>query len=268
MLAALNLSVISSSSLREVPPRNSHGNPGDERGADVRHELEVPFQSAVTGGQAQLTVQRPSGKVETITVKIPAGIGDGKVIRLRGQGEEGVGGGSSGDLLITVRVSPHPFFERRGDDLQVVVPVTLAEAALGAKVDVPTPKGLITLKVPPGTSSGKRLRVKGHGVPRRNGEAGDLLAIVQITLPETIDEESQDFFRRLRNVIRTIRGRDCDGNASCLPVRSSDGLDRRRKRPSRNPTPGPRHASQSVGRAGGPGDSRIWNGPVGLARRG
>ena len=73
----------------------------------------------------------------------------------------------------------------------------MAEAALGAKIDVPTPKGLITLKVPPGTSSGKRLRIKGHGVPRRNGEAGDLLAIVQIMLPETMDEESQDFFRRL-----------------------------------------------------------------------
>lgn len=167
------------------------------RGADVRHELEVPFQTAVMGGQAQLTLRRPSGKVETITVKIPAGVGDGKAIRLRGQGEEGAAGGGSGDLLITVRVAPHPCFERRGDDLQVVVPVTLAEAALGAKVDVPTPKGVIALKVPPGTSSGKRLRIKGHGVPRRNGEAGDLLALVQIVLPETLDEESKEFIRRL-----------------------------------------------------------------------
>ena len=92
-------------------------------------------------------------------------------------------------MLITVHVAPHPWFTRKGNDLEVRVPVTLAEAALGAKVDVPTPKGTISLRVPAGTSSGKKLRIKGHGVPQRNGEPGDLYAEIQIVLPSPLDEE-------------------------------------------------------------------------------
>jgi DnaJ-class molecular chaperone len=165
------------------------------RGNDLRHELQVPFQTAVSGGEARLSVHRPDGRVETITAKIPEGIEDGQTIRLRGQGEPSLGGGEPGDLLITVRVAPHPCFVRHGNDLEVLVPVSLAEAAAGAKVDVPTPRGVIALKIPPATSSGKRLRVKGHGVTSRDGKPGDLYAIVQIVLPETIDERSLDFFR-------------------------------------------------------------------------
>jgi DnaJ-class molecular chaperone len=164
------------------------------RGADVRHELEVPFRQAVQGGEARLSVQRPDGRVETITVKIPAGIADGQTIRLRGQGEQGAGG-TAGDLLIRVRVAPHPYFRRAGKNLEVTVPVTLAEAVLGAKVDVPTPHGTIALKVPPNTSSGRRLRIKGHGVGGKNGP-GDLFAEIQIMLPSHLDEESQQFIRQ------------------------------------------------------------------------
>ena len=156
------------------------------RGSNVEHQIQVPFRTAISGGTAQLSVQRRSGKVETIDVKIPAGIADGKRIRLRGQGEPGVGGAPAGDILITIRVAPHPFYHRVGTDLIVRVPVTLAEAILGAKVDVPTPQGTITLKIPAGTSGGKRLRVKGHGVPHGEG-AGDLYAEIQIQLPETIE---------------------------------------------------------------------------------
>ena len=129
----------------------------------------MPFNSSITGGQAQLSVRRADGKIETISVKIPAGIEDGKKIRLRGQGEPSPSGGTPGDLLITVRVAEHPHFRRRGGDLELAVPVTLAEAALGAKIDVPTPQGEISLKIPPGTSSGKRLRLKGLGVPNAEG---------------------------------------------------------------------------------------------------
>jgi DnaJ-class molecular chaperone len=111
----------------------------------------------------------------------------GKKIRLRGQGEPGARGGKAGDILLTVHVESHPFFRRRGNHLEVTVPVTLAEAVQGAKVDVPSPHGTIALKVPPGTSSGKKLRIKGYGVPNRDGGRGDLYADVQIVLPESID---------------------------------------------------------------------------------
>ncbi len=159
-------------------------------GRDLQHELEIPFQLSITGGEAALRVRRPSGKTETITVKIPAGIQEGKRIRLRGQGEPGATGGRAGDLLITVRVAPHPWFRRRDNDLEAVVPVTLAEAALGAKIDIPTPQGTITLAVPPGTSCGRRLRIKGLGVATGKGTPGDLYIEVRIVLPREIDEET------------------------------------------------------------------------------
>ena len=166
------------------------------RGADLKHELEVPFQTSVLGGEARLSVRRPDGRAETITVKIPAGIEDGKTIRLRGQGDAGAQGGPSGDLLITVHASAHPHFRRRGNNLEVDLPVTVAEAALGGKVDVPTPKGTITLTVPPASSSGKRLRVKGHGVQSPD-HAGDLYAILQIVLPTSLDTEATELATRL-----------------------------------------------------------------------
>jgi DnaJ-class molecular chaperone len=129
--------------------------------------------------------------VETIRVKIPAGIEDGKKIRLRGQGEPGIGEAPAGDILLTIHVGPHPQFRRTGTRLDVRVPVTLAEAALGAKVDVPTPHGTISLTVPPNTSSGKRLRIKGHGVRPAGGEPGDLFAEIQIELPNRLTDEER-----------------------------------------------------------------------------
>ncbi|MEX0675559.1 MAG: DnaJ C-terminal domain-containing protein [Pirellulales bacterium] len=166
------------------------------RGADIATELEIPFHTAVGGGQAQISLRRHSGHVDTLAVKIPAGIDEGKKIRLRGQGEA-VPDGTAGDILITIHVAPHPWFTRRGNNLEVRVPVTLAEAALGAKVDVPTPRGTISLRVPPGASSGKKLRVKGHGVAPRNGEAGDLYAEIQIVLPSPLDDECVEMIKKL-----------------------------------------------------------------------
>ncbi len=166
------------------------------RGADVEHELHIPFNTSITGGEAQLSVRRAGGKVETITVKIPAGIKDGEKMRLRGQGEPSPAGGPAGDLLIAVRVAAHPFFRRHGNDLEVSVPVTLAEAALGAKIDVPTPQGEISLRIPAGTSSGKRLRLKGMGAPIAGGGHGDLYAEILIVIPKKLDEESLELVRR------------------------------------------------------------------------
>ena len=169
------------------------------RGADLRHELTVPFNTAVIGGEAALTIRRGNGNVETIRVRIPAGIDDGKKIRLRGQGEPGVGDAPAGDILLTVHVSPHPYFRRSGNRLDVRVPVTLAEAAQGAKIDVPTPKGTITLTVPPNTSSGKRLRIKGHGIQPANQPPGDLFAEIQIMLPENLDAEERSQLAEISN---------------------------------------------------------------------
>lgn len=165
---------------------------GAVRGADMEHELTVPFATAVLGGEASVSVRRPDGNTETITAKIPPGLDDGQKIRLRGQGEPGVGGAPAGDLLIVVHAAPHPHFRRQGKRLDVRVPITLAEALRGARVDVPTPHGTITLTVPPGASSGQKLRVKGQGVKPRSGDAGDLFAELMIVLPKGLSDEERD----------------------------------------------------------------------------
>ena len=165
--------------------------PLPEEGADLEHELSIPFASAVLGGEAQIAVQRGDGRTETIRVKIPAGIEDGKRIRLRGQGEPGANGGQAGDILIRVAIAPHPHFRRFGKRLEVSVPITLAEAIAGGKIDVPTPHGMITLTVPPGSSSGRKLRVKGQGVKAGSGEPGDLFAELEIVMPKDLSDEDR-----------------------------------------------------------------------------
>lgn len=165
-------------------------------GADLHSEVQIPFNLAVSGGETQLSISRPSGQSETLSVKIPKGIDDGKKIRLRGQGEAGPGG-ERGDILLTVRVAPHPWFTRKGENLYVRVPVSLREAAEGATVDVPTPQGTVSLRIPPGASSGKKLRIKGHGVAASGKPAGDLFAELQVVLPAKLDEPSLDAIRQI-----------------------------------------------------------------------
>jgi DnaJ-class molecular chaperone len=168
-----------------------------QRGGDLSQELQIPFATSITGGEVQIKVQRPGGKAETLEVKIPAGIEDGKKIRIRGHGQPAPRGGTPGDILLTIHVLPHPYFHRRGNQLHVRVPVTLGEAVLGAKVDVPTPSGAVTLSVPPGTSSGAKLRVKGHGVAPKSGAPGDLLAEIQIVLPKQISDADRQAIRQI-----------------------------------------------------------------------
>lgn len=168
---------------------------GPARGQDVEAEVQIPFQTAVMGGETSLVLDR-GGRTESLVVKIPVGIASGRKIRLRGQGEPSAGGGAPGDLLLTVQVAPHPYYRRHGNDLEIDLPVTLAEALLGAKVDLPTPRGTITLKIPAGTSSGQRLRIKGQGVQPASGTAGDLFAIIQVMVPRTIDERLADAIRQ------------------------------------------------------------------------
>jgi molecular chaperone DnaJ len=127
----------------------------------------------------------------TLNVRIPAGVADGQKVRLPGRGAPGERGGPPGDLLVNVSVTPHPFFGRRDDHLTVTVPVTFAEAALGGKVSVPTLDGPVTLKIPPGTSSGRTFRVKGRGIKKKNGTAGDLLATVEVAVPQKLSAEAK-----------------------------------------------------------------------------
>ncbi|HVC99211.1 MAG TPA: J domain-containing protein [Pirellulales bacterium] len=171
------------------------GRAGRPQPPQAEHEVQIPFTLAVLGGETHLELRHTSGKQETIAVKVPTGIEDGKKIRLRGQGES-LDGGPPGDLLILVRVGPHPSFTRRGDHLHLRVPVTLREAAEGGKVDVPTPRGTVTLRVPPGTSSGAKLRIKGHGVARPGKPAGDLIADIQIVLPQQLDAKSLELIKQ------------------------------------------------------------------------
>jgi DnaJ-class molecular chaperone len=163
------------------------------KGQDVETTIDVPFNTAAEGGSYSLTVNT-AGKPEQITARIPAGVDSGSVIRLSGQGHPGMGGGPNGDLMVKIRVAPHPYFRRDAANLLVDVPISLTEAALGAKVDVPTlSEGLVTVTVPPGSASGTRLRLRGKGIiNRKTNEPGDLYAIIQIVVPKELDDRSRE----------------------------------------------------------------------------
>jgi len=149
--------------------------------------ITVPLATAVLGGDTEIKLDR-GGVIESLRVKVPAGVQEGKKIRLRGQGQSR--GGQAGDLLLLIHIAPHPCFKLSGTDLELKLPITVGEAASGAKVDVPTPGGTVTLTIPPGSQSGKRLRVKGQGVRSTNGTAGDLYIELQIKIPTHLSEEA------------------------------------------------------------------------------
>lgn len=170
---------------------------GPRQGESVEAETTISFATSITGGSVDLSLARGRSN-ERISVNIPAGIEDGKKIRLKGQGEPSPSGGPAGDLILTIRVAPHPHYKRVGDNLTVTIPVTLEEAALGGKVDVPTPAGTITITVPAGSSSGRKLRLKGQGVKRAES-SGDLIVELQVALPNQIDDRSKELIKELQS---------------------------------------------------------------------
>jgi molecular chaperone DnaJ len=140
-------------------------------------------------------------RIKTYTVKIKPGVKDGTRITLKGKGEAGQNGGPAGDLIVVTRVSESPIYERRGDNLVVEVPVTYAQAALGDKVEVPTPDGPVALKIPAGSEDGKLLRIKGRGAPKLNGSGkGDVLARVRIQVPKRVNKKERELLEELKKV--------------------------------------------------------------------
>jgi len=174
------------------------------KGQDLSSEITIPFEHAVRGVRTTLAIQRPgpdgSPRTERIEVNVPAGVADGQRLRLRGRGAPGTAGGPAGDLYLTVRVRPHPYFRRQGRDIYFDLPITPSEAALGATVEVPTVHGRRTsVRVPPGTQGGKRLRLKGQGV-RGPGDAGagDQYCVLRIVPPAGLDPRQKELFRELQ----------------------------------------------------------------------
>lgn len=166
------------------------------KGQDVQANIQVPFLVAVQGGEHAVTMTI-GDRSERLNVKIPAGVDNGSVIRLAGQGQPGAGSGPAGDLLVTIQVAPHPYFRREANNILVDIPVTITEATLGAKVDVPTlSEGIVSMSIPAGSASGMKLRLRGKGViDLKTKERGDQFAVLKIVTPKQLDEASQELLR-------------------------------------------------------------------------
>lgn len=173
-------------------------------GEDLHHTLNVGFMTAAEGGIEHLRL-RTGDEFQTVEVKIPKGISSGAKLRLKGRGHQSPSGGPPGDLILTIEVGAHPFFRREGLDLTVEVPVSIAEAALGTTVEVPLLAGSLKLKVPPGTSSGQKLRVRGRGLTDVKGATGDYYAQIQIVAPANPDAETRELLEELGRRLPPVR---------------------------------------------------------------
>ncbi len=164
------------------------------RGPDVHYRLEVDFLDAVNGGKRQITL--PDGSA--LDLAIPPGTRDGQILRLRGKGSPGIGGGPPGDALVEIEVRPHPVFTRKGDDIHIELPISLGEAVLGGRIQVPTPTGPVTMTIPKWSNTGKMLRLKGRGAARPNGRRGDEYVTLKLMLPDKPDPELEQFVAQWR----------------------------------------------------------------------
>ena len=177
---------------------------GPTRGRDIDYQVAVSLEEAAAGTLRTLQLQRPDGSLQTIEVKIPAGVTEGSRVRVAGKGEPGLGGGEAGDLYLVVTLLPHPRFRREGDELHTTIEVPLHRAVLGGEVHVPTPKGSrLALRIPPETQNGQRFRLAGQGMPRLSSSTrGDLYAEVKVVLPTGLNDRERQLFEELA----TLRG--------------------------------------------------------------
>lgn len=175
---------------------------GPRAGADHRADITVSLDDVYRGATREITLQPSDGRsgLRTFKVTIPAGTTDGKVLRLAGQGGAGRAGGARGNLLLTVRVASHPVFQADGHDLTVKVSLQPWQAALGAKVEVPTLDGPVTMKIPAGVQGGQRLRLRGKGLPRKGKTPGDLFAQIQIAIPKTLSARERELYQHLADL--------------------------------------------------------------------
>lgn len=165
------------------------------KGADVQYRLEVDFLDAALGAKRRVTM--PDGV--TIDVAIPAGVVNDQTLRLKGKGMPGPNGMENGDAYIKVGIAPHPYFTRKGQNVSIELPITLDEAVLGGKINVPTIHGPVSMNVPPGANSGQTLRLKGKGIKQaKTQQAGDQLVTLKVVLPQKPDEELKDYMRTWR----------------------------------------------------------------------
>ncbi len=176
-----------------------------QRGADIEHTITVAFDTAAKGGTTSLRLSGGGGEGggtsagdQTLDVKIPKAIADGAKLRLRGRGRPSPTGGPSGDIILTVRVAAHPYFRRDGLDLAVDVPISIDEAVFGTTVEVPTLNGKATLKVPPRTPGGRKLRLRNAGLEDPRGHKGDLYAVMRIDVPTELTDEQTQALEALR----------------------------------------------------------------------
>jgi DnaJ-class molecular chaperone len=171
---------------------------GPLRGGDLDYPISLSLEEAYSGTLRTIQVQPPDGQLQTIEVKIPAGVSDGSRVRVAGKGNPGLGGGASGDLYLVVSIQPHPQFRRDGNDLSTIVDVPLHQVVLGGEVLVPTPKGTrLALKLPPETQNGQRFRLAGQGMPKLGGGRGDLFAEIKVALPTRLSERERELFAEL-----------------------------------------------------------------------
>jgi len=176
-------------------PRGPRARPAaPAKGQDIEHPVTLTFEQAARGVTVPLQINR-GGSVETIDVKVPAGVKDGSRVRIKGKGDQS--GGQPGDLYIIVRVLPHAYFRREELDIYLDVPISVYEALLGTKVTVPTLDGSVTVTIPPGTNSGAKLRIKGHGI-ERGEEEGDQFVIIKIMVPKGLDAEDKQLVEKLQ----------------------------------------------------------------------
>jgi len=165
------------------------------RGRDRNYTFDIEFLEAALGAKKRIVLS--SGG--TLDLNVPAGVADGQTLRLKGKGDKSTPDGAAGDALIEITVKPHPFFEREGDDIQLTLPVTIDEAIIGAKVNVPTISGPVALSIPKGSNTGKVLRLKGKGIENsRTGATGDQFVRLSIQLPDHIDDELHNFIESWR----------------------------------------------------------------------